>query len=94
MKGGEKEVAGQKRDSLACMGREEKTNMSLLKLHHVGFTCEGRQSHQSRKWSERKRKEGVGRFEEQKQWMDGKGMEPLKKNDVSISRDKVKGCWT
>lgn len=41
------------------LGREEKTNISPLKLHHVCFTCEGRQSHQSRKWSERERTEGV-----------------------------------
>lgn len=27
--------------------------MSPLKLHHAGFTSEGRQSHQSRKWSEK-----------------------------------------
>lgn len=41
------------------LGREEKTNISPLKLHHVRFTSEGRQSHQSRKWSKRERIEGV-----------------------------------
>ena len=69
------------RDSFARRGREEKTNRSPLKLHRFCFTSEGRQSHQSRKWSERESEEQKGGMDGWRDgWMDGRHHKTLPKD--------------